>query len=140
MMGSHGGSGYGVIVSIGVECLGKDLARCSSGMMQVVVVLRDAVALRIAALIGCVPGDVCKSRSVLRRAIPFQLLSLSNRNCEHHRSAGLESSQASEHLTSCLQNHDFDSSLEIKVPRTTTRNPRGKRTAINNKLPSSPPT
>src|SRR5579859_7246089 len=53
----HGGKGCGLIVLIVVAYCGKDLARFSSGVMW--VLLCDVLALRIAALMGCVSGAVC---------------------------------------------------------------------------------
>ena len=46
-----------MIISIGAAWFGNVLARCSSGM--VVVVLLDAIARWIAALMGWVSGAVC---------------------------------------------------------------------------------
>src|SRR5579859_758519 len=52
----HGGNECGLIVSIVIACCGKNLARFSSGVMW--FLLCDVLALRIAALMGCVSGAV----------------------------------------------------------------------------------
>ena len=69
----HGGKGCALIVLIVATYCGKDLARFSSGVMWV---LRcDVLALRIAALMGCVSGAVrilvhdCSTLFLRRRCI-----------------------------------------------------------------------
>ena len=49
--------GCGLIVSIGVARFGNILARCSRGVVK--IVLHEEVARRMAAIIGCVSGAVC---------------------------------------------------------------------------------
>src|SRR5579859_1910753 len=69
----HGGNECGLIVSIVIACCGKNLARFSSGVMW--FLLCNVLALRIAALMGCVSGAVrilvhdCSTLFLRRRCV-----------------------------------------------------------------------
>src|SRR5579859_1521813 len=78
----HGGKGCGLIVSIVDAYCGKDLARFSRGVVW--LLLRDAIALRMAALMGCVSGAVrilvhdCSTLFLRRRCMGGKDVSICN--------------------------------------------------------------
>src|SRR5579859_5387622 len=81
--GDHqGGTGCGLIFSIGAAWLGNVLARCSRGVIK--VLLCEDVARRMAKLMGCVSGAVCilvqdcRARFLRRRLVGGTDVSICN--------------------------------------------------------------